>query len=65
MRACFLGQNVCALGYGVATLQSPPLIQDEQTGDTPADPFGRRDIPRPLLAPPAPATTTLKKPARM
>jgi hypothetical protein len=25
MRACFLGQNVCALGYGVATLQTPPL----------------------------------------
>lgn len=31
MRACFLGQNVCALGYGVATLQTPPL-QDEDTG---------------------------------
>jgi hypothetical protein len=26
MRACFLGQNVFALGYGVATLQSPPLV---------------------------------------
>jgi len=31
MRACFLGQNICALGYGVATLQSPPLV-DEDTG---------------------------------
>jgi hypothetical protein len=25
MRACFLGQHVCALGYGVATLQLPPI----------------------------------------
>jgi hypothetical protein len=32
MRAAFLGQNVFALGYGVATLQSPPLVIDEQTG---------------------------------
>ena len=32
MRACFLGQNICALGFGVATLQTPPLLIDEQTG---------------------------------
>jgi hypothetical protein len=32
MRACFLGQNIFALGFGVATLQSPPLIMDERTG---------------------------------
>jgi hypothetical protein len=32
MRACFLGQNICALGFGVATLQTPPLPADEQTG---------------------------------
>jgi hypothetical protein len=25
MRACFLGQTVCALGYGVAIIQTPPL----------------------------------------
>ena len=25
MRACFLGQNICALGYGVAMVQTPPL----------------------------------------
>ena len=42
MRACFLGQNICALGYGVATLQSPPLIQDEQTGE-PRQPGGALD----------------------
>jgi hypothetical protein len=36
MRACFLGQNVCALGFGVATLQTPPLVVDEETGK-PAD----------------------------
>ena len=29
MRACFLGQNVCALGYGVAMVQTPPLVEDE------------------------------------
>jgi hypothetical protein len=28
MRACFLGQNVCALGYGVALVQTPPLVED-------------------------------------
>ena len=28
MRACFMGQNVFALGFGVATLQSPPLAMD-------------------------------------
>lgn len=28
MRACFLGQNVCSLGYGVATLQAPRLVMD-------------------------------------
>ena len=27
MRACFLGQNVCALGFGVALVQSPPAEQ--------------------------------------
>lgn len=28
MRACFLGQNVCALGFGVATLQTPPMMTE-------------------------------------
>jgi hypothetical protein len=28
MRACFLGQNVCALGFGVATLQIPPVMSE-------------------------------------
>lgn len=32
MRACFLGQSVTALGFGVATLQTPPLVVDEETG---------------------------------
>jgi len=32
MRACFLGQNICALGFGVATLQMPPVPVDEETG---------------------------------
>jgi hypothetical protein len=29
MRVCFLGQNICNLGYGVATLQAPRLAMDE------------------------------------
>jgi hypothetical protein len=32
MRACFLGQNICNLGYGVATLQAPRLVMDEPAG---------------------------------
>ena len=28
MRACFLGQSVTALGYGVAMLQTPPLAAE-------------------------------------
>ena len=43
MRACFLRQNVCALGYGVATLQTPPL-QDEDSGEL-QDTAGERDLP--------------------
>ncbi len=29
MRACFLGQNVTALGFGVAMLQTQPLPEPE------------------------------------
>jgi hypothetical protein len=29
MRACFLGQNVCALGYGVAMIQTYPAGDSE------------------------------------
>jgi hypothetical protein len=28
MRACFLGQNVTALGFGVAMLQTPPMVAE-------------------------------------
>jgi len=34
MRACFLGQNICNLGYGVAFLQAPRLVTDQ-----PAPPY--------------------------
>ncbi len=27
MRACFLGQHVCRLGFGIAMLQLPPIEQ--------------------------------------
>jgi hypothetical protein len=47
MRACFLGQNVCALGFGVATLQTPKLEvpPDLPPTGTPARdwPAGRQD----------------------
>jgi hypothetical protein len=36
MRACFLGRNVCALGYGVATLQTPPLHDPQADEKKPA-----------------------------
>jgi hypothetical protein len=26
MRACFLGQNICVLGRGIAMLQSLPIV---------------------------------------
>jgi hypothetical protein len=32
MRACFLGQNVFALGFGIAALQAPPMIMDKPVG---------------------------------
>jgi hypothetical protein len=38
MRACFLGQNVCALGYGVAIIQAPPLEQLAQHSGMPGNP---------------------------
>jgi hypothetical protein len=28
MRAGFLGPNICSLGFGIATLQAPPLVMD-------------------------------------
>jgi hypothetical protein len=30
LRACFLGQNICALGNGFAILQSPPVTRGPQ-----------------------------------
>ena len=35
MRACFLGQNVCALGFGVAMVQSLPVEQAHEPGNQP------------------------------
>jgi hypothetical protein len=56
MRACFLGQNICALGFGVATLQSPPLLLDERTGEplesNSADNVDKKPEPRPGLEQP-------------
>jgi hypothetical protein len=65
MRACFLGQNICALGYGVATLQAPPLVMDTPVtsrapGDIPVSRESADDTgllsqePRPVANPPRP-----------
>jgi len=55
MRACFLGQNICALGYGVATLQAPPLVMDVPA-EEPLAAVGEhvsdeKNTPAPLLLP--------------
>jgi hypothetical protein len=49
MRACFLGQSICNLGYGVATLQAPRLVMDEPAGplspgEKPVSPGPNMDI---------------------
>ena len=52
MRACFLGQNVCALGYGVALVQSPPAPEEPQaeTADRTAPPLPRQPLPNRMFA---------------
>ena len=47
MRACFLGQNVCALGYGVAMVQTLPLPENPDAKTRDSDPA----IPPPDVAP--------------
>ena len=49
MRACFLGQNVFALGFGVAALQAPPLVMDKPVG--PADQNVTPLPPKPVANP--------------
>jgi hypothetical protein len=44
MRACFLGQNVCTLGFGVAMVQTQPLEQ-EQRLDQPLEAGGHGTLP--------------------
>jgi hypothetical protein len=53
MRACFLGQNVTALGFGVAMLQTPPLPEppEEKT------PAAKEAEPAASKAPEAPKET--------
>ena len=45
MRACFLGQNVTALGFGVALLQTPPLPEPKKP-ENPAADAGDEPAPR-------------------
>jgi hypothetical protein len=53
MRACFLGQNVTALGFGVAMLQTPPLPEPEPQQRVDAMPQQAPEPP-PLINVPAP-----------
>ena len=36
MRACFLGQSICGLGFGVATLHAPRLVMDQPAAESPS-----------------------------
>ena len=49
MRACFLGQNVTALGFGVAMLQTPPLPEPEPP-ENPGKDAGDEPSPPPEMA---------------
>ncbi|HKU54187.1 MAG TPA: hypothetical protein VJP60_02400 [Rhizomicrobium sp.] len=64
MRACFLGQNICGLGFGVATLRTPPLVMDQPVPESPPGSpeetltvwtvdqnVSLRDVPLPVLPP--------------
>ena len=57
MRACFLGQNVTALGFGVAMLQTPPLPEPELSENPARDPSNEP----PATAPASPATDLPKR----
>jgi len=57
MRACFLGQNICTLGFGVAILQTPPMVADEETGrSVPAQDRTEEKDAAPSPAAPTPPT---------
>lgn len=49
MRACFLGQNICALGNGIAIVQAKPFLHElEAVVDE--DPLTDLDAPEPRKA---------------
>ena len=54
LRACFLAQNVCALGYGVAMVQTPAVMVEQPANDSlaPKDvlPSGGAPLPNRMLA---------------
>ena len=45
MRACFLGHNVCALGFGVAMVQAQPRA--EESGPAQSEPPFTPDVATP------------------
>ena|SRR5438105_2560311 len=73
MRACFLGQNICALGFGVATLQTPPLVMDSPADGSQAEPenwgplaWGKEPpIVPPSVIPVAPPALSVTNPPRL
>ena len=51
MRACFMGQNISALGNGIAILQTPPL---------PPEPVNDAGAPQPAMPAPKEPRDTQK-----
>ena len=47
MRAGFLGQSICSLGFGIATLQAPPLVMDEPVREPLVPPPGDEPMREP------------------
>lgn len=45
MRAGFLGQNICSLGFGIATLQAPRLVMDEPVRESSTPPPVNEALP--------------------
>jgi len=58
MRAGFLGQSICSLGFGIATLQAPRLVMDVPVEEPPA-PSGEDADPEKRLPESSTASVTI------
>jgi len=62
MRAGFLGQNVCSLGFGIATLQAPRLVMDRPLEEPPLGEETRQASDKAEPVPPTPSVTIPQRP---